>query len=202
MARPLATCMRVGIFHPQAFPNLGDDHGATLDSLEQIALDPYFDAIEVARFGDSDLRTRARAMFETAGVTVAYTAAPAVLGRKLNPNALDEDERQSVVASLKEELDVAAELGAVGMSLLTGPDPGSADRSAATDQLVASLVELCAYAHEVGVPLVMLETFDRDIEKRALVGPNALAVEVSGARASEPAELRSSARPEPHTASA
>jgi sugar phosphate isomerase/epimerase len=171
--------MRVGIFHPQAFPDVGDDDGATFDSLEQIALDPYFDAIEVGRFGGSDLRARAREMFEAAGVTVAYTAAPAVLGKKLNLNALDEGVRKSAVAFLKEELDIAAELGAVGMSLLSGPDPGSDDRSAAVDQLVISLVELCAYADEVDVPLIMLETFDRDVEKRALVGPNALGVHVS-----------------------
>jgi sugar phosphate isomerase/epimerase len=78
------------------------------------------------------------------------------------------------VEALKGGIDQAAELGCNRMAFLTGPDPGDADRERALDALADSLFTLCAYGQDKGVALT-LETFDRDVDKKALIGPSAMA---------------------------
>ena len=77
-------------------------------------------------------------------------------------------------------IDQAADLGAKRVAVLSGPYPGAADEAKAVERLVASLMELSAYARERRCAIT-LETFDRKIEKKSLVGPTALAVQVSEA---------------------
>ncbi len=54
--------------------------------------------------------------------------------------------------------------------MLSGPDAGLAKRSAGHEALVASLQRLSDYARQRNIILV-LETFDREVDKRALIGP-------------------------------
>src|SRR4030065_334379 len=54
------------------------------------------------------------------------------------------------------------------------------DRAAAVKSLVKSLKELCAYGRDKGVALTV-ETFDRDVDKKALIGPSPLAAEFAAA---------------------
>ena len=67
-------------------------------------------------------------------------------------------------------------MGAKRIAFLSGKDPGEKDRGAAVKALVKSVKELCAYGREKGIALTC-ETFDRDVDKRALIGPSALAAE-------------------------
>ncbi|HID57219.1 TPA: sugar phosphate isomerase/epimerase, partial [Candidatus Poribacteria bacterium] len=77
---------------------------------------------------------------------------------------------------LKGQIDMAHEMGAKRMAFLSGKDPGEEDREAAVEALVKTTRELCDYAAEKGMG-IMLETFDRDIDKKALIGPSELAAE-------------------------
>jgi len=60
--------------------------------------------------------------------------------------------------------------------VLAGPDPGEAERERALDLLVDSIKELCRYGREKGIALT-LETFDRDVDKKSLLGPSPLAAQ-------------------------
>ena len=57
--------------------------------------------------------------------------------------------------------------------------PAPEGRQQATDLLVDSLSQICAYASSKGNIKVVVETFDRDIDKKALIGPNAEGVSLS-----------------------
>ncbi len=71
-------------------------------------------------------------------------------------------------------------MGARRVAVLSGVDPGDADRPKALDALAKSILQACAYGREKGISIT-LETFDRTIDKKCLIGPSDLAAEF-GAR--------------------
>ena len=179
MTEPIQQYARIGIVHFMAYKACIQGEGPILETLEKIAMDPYFNVVEVTQMKDEQVRKDAAALLKSAHMDVAFGAQPICLVNQLDVNSLVEAERTKAVDMLKVGVDQAEELGAPGIALLSGPDPGSDKRDAATDSLVKSLKELCTYTEEKGMS-VALETFDRvPYGKNCLVGPNALAVEVS-----------------------
>ncbi len=170
----------MSIVHFMAFPKTITGEGAIAESVAKIAEDPFFGAVEVTWIKDPKERAAVRAVIEASHIQVGYGAQPAVLMGKLNPNSLDEGERAKAVAELKARIDEAAEIGARRMAFLSGKDPGEADRRRAVDALVRSLKELCEYGREKGVSLTV-ETFDHDVDKKALIGPSPLAADFAAA---------------------
>lgn len=164
----------MSIVHFMAYPQTIGGEGPIAESVARIAADPFFGGIEITSIKDPAERKAVRDILHTAHIGIGFGAQPAVLMGKLNPNSLDEPERRHAVQVLKARLDEAAEVGARRMAFLSGKDPGGKDRAAAVDALVRSLDELCAYGAARGVALT-LETFDRDIDKKALIGPSDLA---------------------------
>jgi sugar phosphate isomerase/epimerase len=161
----------MSIVHFMAFPQTIGGEGPIVETLTKIAEDPFFGAVEITWIKDPRLRAAAKDILQASHLQVGYGAQPAVLLGKLNPNSLDEEERQDAVSQLKVCLDEAAEIGARRMAFLSGKDPGEEGRSAALDALVRSVKELSAYARDHGLALT-IETFDREIDKRALIGPS------------------------------
>jgi sugar phosphate isomerase/epimerase len=179
MTEPIQNYARIGVVHFMAYKACIGGEGPILETLEKIALDPYFQVVEVTQMKDAATRRQARQLLEAAHMDVVFGAQPIVLLNKLDPNAADAATRKKAVKALKGGIDQAEELGAPGVGLLTGPDPGPKGRDKAVDLLVDSLNQLCEYAGGKDMSVV-LETFDRlPFGKNCLVGPNALAVEVS-----------------------
>ncbi|HET7009678.1 MAG TPA: TIM barrel protein [Anaerolineales bacterium] len=166
----------MSIVHFMAFPKTINGESPIAESVAKLAEDPFFGAVEITWIKDPAERASVRAMLEATRTKVGYGAQPAVLMGKLNPNSLDEAERQRAVRELRDRIDEAAEVGAARMAFLSGKDPGEKDRAAAVRALVKSLKELSAYGREKGVALT-IETFDRDVDKKALIGPSRLAAE-------------------------
>jgi len=180
MDEPLARYARIGIIHFMLWPEVMSGGGPVVETVERLAADTDFDAVEVTRIADDETRSRVRQILETARVTVAFGAQPILLGRKLNLNALDAAGRACAIDAIKEAIDQAYALGAVGCAVLSGPDPGLADRQQAADFLVDSLKWLCDYAAEKGDMPIVLETFDRaPFGKNCLIGPSTEAAEVA-----------------------
>lgn len=175
MYSPWSSYFRLGLVHFMAYPEVGKDESRMLPTIAEVAADADFEVLETKGVGDPALRQRIRQLCESAHLDVAYAAQPLVLGG-LNPNSLDEDQCQKALTALKAGIDEAVELGAKGFALLSGPDPGSAQRAAGLARLEASLVELSKYAASKNNMPVILEVFDRDIDKKAIVGPTVEAV--------------------------
>ena len=159
---------RVGTLLWMSFP--GRD---VLTSLKKIVCDDYFDAIELSHIEDPAVRKQAAQMLEQGMMYVGYGAHPTLLGQKLNPNALEEAERQKAEKALLDAVDEAAGLGAKGLAFLAGKwDPEHLEEAYA--QLIKTTDRLCSYAAEKGL-FVELEVFDYDVDKAALIGPAPLA---------------------------
>jgi sugar phosphate isomerase/epimerase len=169
----------LSIVHFMAYPTCIGGEGPIVETVSRIAEDPFFDAIEIGWIKDPEKRAATKRVLETCRVKVGYGAQPSLLTQRLDLNSLDAAERQRAVDQLKENIDEAAEMGAQRMAFLSGRDPGDADREAALDVLVGVVKELCDYAADRGVALTM-ETFDRDVDKKALIGPSPYAAEFAG----------------------
>lgn len=145
-----------------------------LDSLKQFACDPDFDAIEITHIADPEIKKKAIKILNQSHLRVCYGAQPNLLGPKLNPNALDEDERLKAEKRLIESIDEAEELGARGIAFLAGKW-NEETREEAFRQLVKTTRTICAYAHQKSM-FVELEVFDFDMAKASLIGPAPLAL--------------------------
>jgi len=175
--------MKLGIVHFMAFPTALRGEGPIAESVSKIAEDDFFTAIELTWIKDATEKEKTKAILEASALAVAYAAQPAVLTTPLNPNSLDDAERQKAVNTLKQEIDSAYDMNAVGIAFLSGKDPGDEQRKDATAALIATTQELCDYAKSNARPRglnakskgslkVVLETFDRAIDKKSLIGPS------------------------------
>jgi sugar phosphate isomerase/epimerase len=178
MNTPLHHHIRPGIVHFMAFPATIKGEGPILDTVRHIVADPYFEVIEISWIKDAAVRAQVKALLTGSAVEVKYGAQPRLLTQKLDLNSVDETLRARAVAEIKLAVDEASELGIRDVGLLSGSDVPAAERPAAMDRLEKSLVELCRYAAPKGIYLV-LEVFDRDIDKKALIGPAATARDIA-----------------------
>jgi sugar phosphate isomerase/epimerase len=181
MAEAIESQCRVGVVLPMAYPELAGGGGPLPEKLGKILEDDFFGAVEITRITDERLRREARAALDAAGVDVIFAAQPVILGSKLDLNAADPAVRQHAVDTCKGLIDQAYELGARIMMVMSGPDPGEAERTAARERLVDSLKQLCRYAGERAEDYLLaisVENFDRTIDKRCLIGPTEEAAQV------------------------
>ena len=163
--------MKVGLIHFMAFPQVMKGEGPILETLQKIAEDDFFTAVEVSWINDAQVRQKAKKMLEVSHLTVAYGAQPRLLVKKLDLNSLDEAERRKAVNEVKAGVDEAYEIEAKGLAFLSGKDPGGDERKQALKLLISSIKEICGYAKSKGNLGIALEVFDRDIDKKCLIGP-------------------------------
>ena len=166
--------MKVGLIHFMAYPSTMKGEGPILETVKKIALDDYFTAIELTQIKDANIRKEVRKILETSHMAVGYGGQPRLLTTGMNINDLDENERKKAVASLKEGIDEAYELGAKGFAFLSGKY-NEETKEDSYKALIASTKELCTYAKSKGNIKVILEVFDYDIDKKSLIGPAPLA---------------------------
>jgi len=168
----------MSVVHFMAFPNTIKGEGPIVETVTQIAEDPFFGGIEIGWIKDAGTRARVRSIIEQSHLKVGFGGQPTLLLQQLNLNSLDEAARKKAVAQMKANVDEAVELGAKRVAFLSGKDPGDKDRPAALDALVKSMLEICGYASDKGIALTC-ETFDRDVDKACLIGPSDYAAEFS-----------------------
>ncbi len=170
----------LSIVHFMAFPNTIGGEGPILETVTKIAEDPFFAGIEIGWIKDPEVRAKAKAVLENSHMKVGHGAQSALLLGKHNLNSLDESERAAALSQLKANIEEAAEMGAQRVAFLSGKDPGDADRSEAFDLLVESVKQASTFARDKGLALT-LETFDREIDKKCLIGPSDYAAEFASA---------------------
>lgn len=161
---------QVGTIQWMSHPNMD-----LLESIKKIASDDFFDAIEVTQIKDEAVKEKAIKLFNQSHLKICYGAQPRLLGPKLNPNAVDEEERKKAEATLMEAIDEAETYGAKAIAFLAGKWE-EATKAEAFKQLVKTTTNLCNYAATKGMG-VNLEVFDFDMDKAALIGPAPYAAE-------------------------
>ena len=146
-----------------------------LESIRKIACDEFFDALEVCRIADDSLREQAKNLLAQSHLKVCYGAQPRLLGPRLNPNALDEEDRKKAESTLLEAVDEAEYLGARGIAFLAGKWTAE-HKDEHYAQLLKTTRAVCDYALTKNM-MVELEVFDYDMDKAALIGPAPYAAE-------------------------
>ncbi len=163
-----------GVVHPLIYLECRGGAGPILETLPTIINDTDFGAIEIAPIQDPAVRQQAKALLAQSALQVVYLPILPVLLERLELGSADPGQRQAALIRLKTLIDEAADFGCV-MALLQGPlDPGPALREAATARLVEDLRALCDYAVAQSRQRLLhltFENFDRDIEKKRLIGP-------------------------------
>jgi sugar phosphate isomerase/epimerase len=184
MQDPWRRFFRVGVIQTMMFPDSPGNEARAVDTARQIFLDDFFGCLTIGRNSDDAMKAM-KAMAADAHASLAVNAAPVLLGNKLNLASLDESARRTAVDLVKPSIEDAYAVGSPTMEVLDGASsyPGPEKEPQAVDQLVKSLKELCTYSREEAAgrePVwVLLETFDRSIDKKSLVGPSDLAARVA-----------------------
>ena len=173
-----------GIVHGLAFLACRAGEGPILETLQQIVNDTAFGAVEIAPPKDPAVRAKARDLLAASQLQVVYLPILPIIIEGLGIADEDAGKRKAAMDKLKSLLDEAIEFNAP-MAMVTGPkDPGVDGREAATARLVEDLRELCDYADAKSKQrrlFITLENFDRDIEKKRLIGPTVEATALADA---------------------
>ncbi len=171
MIEPVELYCRLGIVHFMAFPQVAHDEASLLATVEQIARMPDFRCIELKLVEDERLLEPLKALLESSMLDLGLAAQPAILAAGLDPGSADKAGRERTLDVFTRHVDQAMALGAESVSLLSGPDPGPGNRSGNLERTADLIAELCAYSEARQGPGIILEVFDREIDKKALVGP-------------------------------
>lgn len=170
MEKSMRRYMRVGTILHVSYKQLGSGEGPILECLKKIVTDPYFEAVEVAHMKDAEVRKAAADMIARGHMTSSYGGQGRMLGAGLNINDLNEEGRQKALASLKEGIDEAYEMGVEDFAFLAGRYEEET-KEESFQALLKSTRELCEYAKSKGDMPVLCEVFDYDIAKKSLIGP-------------------------------
>lgn len=161
----------LSIVHFMIFPETMTGSGPILETVSRIATDDFFSMIEVGHINDPDTRKQVAELLAASHLRVAFGAQPTILKNKLDLNSFEETKRREALAMLKPQIEEAKEIGARRFTVLSGSDPGANKRLDGSTLLTNSLVELCSYGKDRGIDIT-LETFDRTVEKKSLIGPS------------------------------
>jgi sugar phosphate isomerase/epimerase len=181
MKDPWQSYLQLGIVHFMAFPECLAGDGPQIETLAAICHDPFFEAVDVGPINDPAQRQSCAALLRDCQMKVTLACQPLQLRLGLDLNAPDRLQRNQAVEAILGCLEQAKELGAKALALMSGKNVPAAQRPAALDALIQSLGRICRAARErAGLPVV-LEVFDYDMDKKALVGPCATAASVAQA---------------------
>ncbi len=169
----LHSYMKVGIVQIMAFPDI-----SPLDAIGKIAEDEFFGAIEIASI-PSDIRAEVDKILQASKLVVGYVGQAALLGQKLDLNSPIPQQREAAITQMKSGVDEAYSFGAKRLAVLSGPAPVRDKYEQAKELLVDSLSQLCGYAQTKGDLGITMEIFDRDIDKKCLIGPTEEGVQVA-----------------------
>ena len=170
MEKSMRRYMRVGTILHVSYKQLGSGEGPILECLKKIVTDPYFEVVEVAHMKDAEVRKAAADMIARGHMTSSYGGQGRMLGAGLNINDLNEEGRQKALASLKEGIDEAYEMGVEDFAFLAGRYEEET-KEESFQALLKSTRELCEYEKSKGDMPVLCEVFDYDIAKKSLIGP-------------------------------
>lgn len=174
MRDPIQRYFQVGLVSAMMYaPMMKEGPSAWPKLVRAIAIDDYFDVVELNPLPNNEIRQQVKALVEQSHMKLVQNAHGRLLGAGLNPNDVDEAGRQAAEDALIAGVDEAASMGSATMGMLSGRWTMET-REECFRQLVKTVVNVCKYAQAKGI-LVELEVFDHDIAKCSLLGPAPLA---------------------------
>lgn len=171
----------LGIVMSASFPELGSGSGPLIENLDYVLNTDLFRVVEITYRNTEQEFIELQQYLTRRGVRTIYLVPSAIQERRLDPNSLDEAGRQKAVEALKEFVEKAYFIRAEKLMICSGPDPGPMNREKAKKQLTKSLGELLEWTHQLKKDYLLeliLENFDRELQKKRLLGPTDESVEL------------------------
>ncbi len=171
-----------GVVHPLVYFECRAGEGPIMETLPTIVNDVDFGAIEISPIKDPSIRQQARDLLASAQIQVVHLPILPIIVEDLGIADADTDRRAAALTRLKDLLDEAIYFDAP-LAMITGPRD-TPDREAATARLVEDIQQLCDYAAAQSTKRLLhitFENFDRDIEKKRLIGPTVETVALADA---------------------
>ena len=169
----LHSYMKVGIVQLMAYPEMD-----TVESIRKIAEDEFFGAIEIATVPE-EIRDEVMQILGASHLIIGYVGQALLVNNKLDLNSLVPQQREAAISMIKGGVDEAYMLGARQLAVLSGPAPAKSKYDQAKELLIDSLSQICSYAQSKGNLGITMEIFDREYDKKCLIGPTPEAVEVA-----------------------
>lgn len=176
--------MDFGAVHSLIWLACRNGEGPMLETLTTIARDNDFGAVEIAPPKDPEVRKQVRDLLISAAMQVVYLPILPIIVEGLELGSADADLRTETMRRMKLNLDEAVDYQATLAMIGPPKDPGEGERAAMTERFIEDLQELCDYASAKSGKrelFITLENFDRDVEKKRLIGPTTEAVELAKA---------------------
>ena len=171
----------LGIVISASFPELGSGSGPIFKKLDYVLDTNLFRVVEITYRNTEQSFIDLQQYLNRKGIRTFYLAPSAIQEGGLDPNSLDESERHKAVEVLKGFVEKAYFLRAEKLMICSGADPGPTDREKAKRQLIKSLNELLEWTRQVKTDYLLeliLENFDRELQKKRLLGPTHESVEL------------------------
>ena len=169
---------QLGIYPPMMFPKMNTDIAAhEKELIESILPLERFKAIDIFFLdGDEEVRRREIAALRANHKTLIYLIPALGLVKGLDPSSMDRSIWNRTLRVALKHLDWAREGGARLLSVSSGPDVAANERPKAYKAFEDYLTRLC----EAAAPDIelMIELFDRSVDKKFLVGPTQETVEL------------------------
>ena len=181
MDRSFKKYFDLGIVISASFPELGSGSGPIFEILDDVLDTHLFRVVEITYRNTEQGFIDLQQYLSRKGIRTVYLAPSAIQEGGLDPNSLDETERHKAVEVLKGFVEKAYFLRAEKLMICSGPDPGPADREKAKRQLIKSLNELLEWTHQAKTDYLLeliLENFDRELQKKRFLGPTHESVEL------------------------
>ncbi len=173
--------LQLGVVHFMVFPECLSGDGPQFDTLATICHDVFFEAVDVGPINDGAERKKCAALLRDSQITTTFACQPLQLRLGLDLNAADGGRRRQAMEAIIGCIGQARELGASRLALMSGLNVALPQQPAANDCLIEELCGICRTARaRAGLPVV-LEIFDHDLDKKALVGTCASAARVAQA---------------------
>ncbi len=161
----------LSLVHFMAYPEMQSGEGDFASTIHHLADLDFFGALEMGSINNPKERAAVLQAASEHNLKLAVGAQPLILGQNLNLNTLDPQTRLDAINKIQTAIDHAAEIGAESFVILSGKDPGAEQRQEAYKSLEESIYTLAEHARQYTMRIV-LEVFDRSVDKKALVGPS------------------------------
>ena len=176
--------MDLSVVHPLIWFACRAGEGPIMETLPHIINDTDFGAIEIAPPKHPQVREQVRQLLATSQMQVVYLPILPVLLERLELGSADADQRSHALQRLKGLIDEAISFDST-MAMIQGPlDKPEDQREATIARLIEDIQELCDYAEAQSkdrLLFITFENFDRDVEKKRLMGPTSETVAMAEA---------------------
>ena len=163
-----------GLVHPLVFLACRTGEGPVIETLEKIVEDATFGAVEIAPPKDPAVRKQARELLNAAKLQVVYLPVLPILLEDVGIGSADADKRKAGMERLRTLLDEAVEFNSPLAMIMAPRDVAVEERPAVLERFAEDVRVLCEYADAKSKHNrlhITLENFDRDVEKKRLLGP-------------------------------